>query len=358
MARDEAKRILGEVVKGGDPAGDKQATRRVVTVAELCDAYWADVTSGRLLARAGRPKKASTLLSDAGRIERHIKPLLGRAPVAAVTRHDIERLMHGIAEGKTAARNKTSKKRGLSNVRGGRGVAARTVSLLGAIMAYALDRGIRPDNPAHRVRKFAENKRERRLSDGEYALLGKALRDAEGAGFWPPAISAIRFLALTGWRSGEALGLRWAEVDVGRCTARLGDTKTGASLRPLSLAASGILRIMPRLNDHSLVFAAPRGQGTMSGFRSIWDRIARLGGLPGDITPHVLRHSYASVAADLGYSEPTIAALVGHKGRSTTSRYVHSADAVLLAAADAVARRIQELMGEAQSAELVQLDRA
>jgi integrase len=60
----------------------------------------------------------------------------------------------------------------------------------------------------------------------------------------------------------------------------------------------------------------------------------------------VLRHSFASLAADLGYSEPVIAALVGHKGRSTTSRYLHSADAVLLAAADAVADRTLELMGE------------
>jgi integrase len=65
----------------------------------------------------------------------------------------------------------------------------------------------------------------------------------------------------------------------------------------------------------------------------------------------VLRHSFASLSADLGYSEPTIAALVGHKGRSITSRYVHSADAVLLAAADAVANRTAELMGEARPSE-------
>ena len=43
-----------------------------------------------------------------------------------------------------------------------------------------------------------------------------------------------------------------------------------------------------------------------------------------------------------------IAALVGHKGRFVTSRYVHSADAVLLAAADAVAGRTAELMGEGE----------
>jgi len=39
---------------------------------------------------------------------------------------------------------------------------------------------------------------------------------------------------------------------------------------------------------------------------------------------------------------------VGHQGRSTTSRYLHSADAVLLAATDAVANRTAELMGDAR----------
>jgi hypothetical protein len=63
----------------------------------------------------------------------------------------------------------------------------------------------------------------------------------------------------------------------------------------------------------------------------------------------VLRHSFASLAGNLGYSEPTIGALVGHAGRSTTSRYVHSADAVLLAAGDAVAVRTAELMSAKSS---------
>ena len=66
------------------------------------------------------------------------------------------------------------------------------------------------------------------------------------------------------------------------------------------------------------------------------------------MTPHVLRHSFASLASDLGYSEPTIAALVGHKGNTVTSRYIHAADAVLLSAADAVAGRTAELMGDSR----------
>jgi integrase len=73
------------------------------------------------------------------------------------------------------------------------------------------------------------------------------------------------------------------------------------------------------------------------------------------VTPHTLRHSFASLAGDLGFSEPTIAALVGHKGHSITSRYVHAADAVLLAAADAVANRTAELMGEQKSGTVIPL---
>jgi integrase len=66
----------------------------------------------------------------------------------------------------------------------------------------------------------------------------------------------------------------------------------------------------------------------------MWLRISKLGDLPADITPHTLRHSFASLVADLGYSDPTIATLLGHKTHSIINRYVHSADAVLLAAAD------------------------
>src|SRR5262249_52046198 len=143
---------------------------------------------------------------------------------------------------------------------------------------------------------------------------------------------------------GEVLGLRWPELDLARRTAMLGDTKTGVSMRPLSHAASEVLRGLTRSGD--LVFAATRGTGRMLGFSKLWARIAKLGKLAADITPHTLRHSFASLANDLSYSESTIAALIGHKGHSVTSRYIHSADPVLLAAADAVANRIAELMGE------------
>ena len=173
------------------------------------------------------------------------------------------------------------------------------------------------------------------------------------------AVTCARFLAVTGWRSGEALGLRWADVDFGRRTATLATTKTGRSIRPLSHVACDALHAMPRGADDALVFPATRGDGLMVGFKKFFRRMVKLGDLPAGVTPHVLRHSFASLAADLGYSEPTIAALVGHASRSITSRYVHAADIVLLTAADAVATETASRMGDkAMAAEVISLHRA
>jgi integrase len=343
-ARQEARRLLGVVAVGGDPMLDREARRGVsMTVAELCDRWIDDSEAGRLLTRRRRPKRPTTIATDRSRITAHIRPLLGTLPVSAVTRQDVERLMHAVMAGKTRQRTKLPKAHALSNIRGGTGAASRSVSMLHAIMAYAVRLGLRADNPASGVVRPADGRRDRRLADAEYAALGIGLVTAEDDDVWMPALAAIRFLLITGWRRGEALGLRWAEVDLSRRTARLSDTKTGASMRPLAEPACAILRGMSR--DGTYVFKAPGGDAPMQGFPRIWAKVVhRISRLPGDVTPHVLRHSLASLAADLGYADSTIAGLLGHAGHSITRRYIHSADAALLTAADRVAEETIRLM--------------
>jgi integrase len=142
------------------------------------------------------------------------------------------------------------------------------------------------------------------------------------------------------------LALKRSDIDLVARTAKLTETKTGASLRPLSHAACDVLRSLTRIGE--LVFPASIGiDRPMRGFHKVWLRIASKAALAADVTPHVLRHSFASVAADLEYSELTIASLIGHKKASVTSKYAHKADAVLLQAADTVADRIAGLMGDA-----------
>jgi len=117
-------------------------------------------------------------------------------------------------------------------------------------------------------------------------------------------------------------------------------------MRPLSDVACAIISGMGRQGDCELVFPATRGGGPLAGFPKMFARIRNLGAIPRDVTPHTLRHSYASLAGDMGYSESTIAALIGHKGSTVTSRYVHAADAVLVRAADAVANETMSLLSE------------
>ena len=347
-AREEARRLLGEVAKGHDPASLKAAKRQTLTVAELCDRYLQAAERGLIIGRRGAVKKATTLSTDRSRITAQIKPLIGSFKVPSITQQDMRSFMAAVIEGKASRREPTGKLRGLSNVRGGRGAAARTMGLLGAIFTYAVQQGLRTDNPVQGIHRPADGVRHRRLSDGEYGALADGLQGVSGGrAMHPPAVAAARFLALTGWRMGEALNLRWSDLDLSRRTAVLADSKSGRSIRPLSVAAVNLLTEQPR--SSSLVFPAAKGDGTMAGFPKMFARIVAAGGLPADITPHVLRHSFASLAADLGYSDATIAQLVGHKGGGITRRYIHHADAVLLAAADAVANETANRMGDSQT---------
>ena len=62
-----------------------------------------------------------------------------------------------------------------------------------------------------------------------------------------------------------------------------------------------------------------------------------------DVTPHTLRHTFASIAGELGFSELTIAALLGHAARGVTQRYIHI-DEALMMTSDKIAEEIADLM--------------
>lgn len=355
-AREEAKRKLGHVSTGMDPAARKEEERAAITVAELCDEYLKAAESGRLITRRGVPKKETTLATDRGRIERHIKPLLGRLKARDVTRLDVEVFRDAVREGTTAVDVRT-RSRGRAIVRGGVGAATRTLGLLGAIFAFACRRGIRDDNPVYGVERNAYRRRKRFLTGEEYRSLGEAIAAYEAeAGPWP-AVAAVRLIAWTGARKGEIERLRWSEVDFERGLLRLSDTKTGQSLRPLGGPALSLLEELPRVAGSDYVFPAGRGDGHYRALPKAFARIADRAKLE-DVTLHTLRHAFASVANELGYTEPTIAAMLGHQLHSTTSRYVHHLDTVLIAAAGRVAQEIRMKMegaGAGQEARVVPL---
>jgi integrase len=70
-----------------------------------------------------------------------------------------------------------------------------------------------------------------------------------------------------------------------------------------------------------------------------------------NVTPHVLRHTFASVAGDLAFSELTIAGLLGHTARGVTQGYVHL-DTALIVAADRVSAEIRQMLDGAAANEV------
>jgi integrase len=344
QARTKAKRLFEVVASGRDPALEKRQARQnadtAATMAAFCDDYMRDAEAGVVTFR-GRPKKPSTIATDQGRVERHIKPLLGKKLVRDITRRDVEKAMHNIRLGKTAVNVKTGS-RGRAIVTGGAGTAARTVALLSSIFTHAVKQGIRADNPVRGIELRSDGRRDRVLNPDEYQRLGAALDEAEAQHSNPVAINAYRLLALTGCRRGEVSGLLKTEVDDHAQCLRLGDTKTGQQVRVVGRFAMDLLDGLDEGSDGKFVFPASRGIGHLTDAK-LFRRVCADAGLEG-VSLHTLRHSFATVALELEYSELTIAGLLGHRSHSVTSRYAHNVDRALVAAADRVSALIARRM--------------
>jgi integrase len=329
VARSEARRILAGAELGQDRAGDLARSRAEMSVAALCDLY---------LAEGCETKKPSTLATDRGRIERHIKPLLGAKRISELTRADIERFMRDVAAGKTAVDVKT-KKFGRAMVEGGRGTATRTVGLLGGILSFAVLRQMRGDNPVRGVKRYQDKKGETFLSSAELAKLGQAVAQFESEGTSPAAIAIIRLLAFTGARKSEIASLKWSDVDLQRGYLALGDSKTGAKIIPLGAPAVEVLSGVARIEGATYIFPASSGEGHFQGVEKVWRRVRVTAGFPA-LRLHDLRHSFASVGLARGDALAVIGAILGHADVKTTSRYAHLADNPVRNAANEISKSV------------------
>lgn len=340
-ARVLARKILGAAADGRDPVEEKKRERKPgITVSQVCNWYLEQAEAGRILGRKGRSIKASTLAMDRSRIETYVKPLIGKKAVQDLTADDVEEMQADIAAGKTAkpqagkVRGKKQKQLRGGIATGGNSVAARSLGMVRTIFEHARRKRLIAENPAKGARKLADQKRKVRLTLDQVRLLGKALSDAVAEGDNPTGLAIIRFIILSGFRRHEALTIQRAWLlDAGGVD--FPDTKSGAQVRPLGRAAINVLRAQRARGEGNWIFPADQGGGHFVGVRKVLGRVCKRAGLE-DVTPHVLRHTFASVAGDLGYSELTIAGLLGHASGSTTAAYVHL-DAALVTAADRVA---------------------
>jgi integrase len=210
----------------------------------------------------------------------------------------------------------------------------KTIATLAAVFEVAVEYGYVDRNPAKGKRRRLKAPRPRRvtLTRAEHvaALLDAAgALDAAGrsAAWRRPLLATLTFAGL---RIGEALGLRWRDVDLAVGRLRVQGTKTDAADRTVEL--------LPVLRDELATYAAARG------VRSREDRRVRLrpgrtdqreqlpqpgprsGGedceraadqdgiepLPVGLTPHSLRRTFASILVALGRDIAVTMRQMGH----------------------------------------------
>ncbi len=314
QARSIAQRWLLEVSQGKDPSAEKQDLRHMPTLKELADQYMKE--------HAPR-KKASSQKEDKRLWKQHILPTLGLLKVSSLDRSDIAKLHHSLQHLPTTAN--------------------RVLSVLSKALNLAELWGYRPNhsNPCLHVKKYAENKRERFLSQEEVNRLMETLDEEEQDNENPWPLHAIRLLLLTGCRLNEILTLKWEEVDFDNQCLRLRDSKTGKKPIYLSTPAIDLLKSIPQEEGNPFVICGGKEGAHLINLQKPWQRIRAKIGLEG-VRIHDLRHTFASIAASNGLSLPIIGALLGHKQTQTTARYAHLIGQPLIEASEKIGERIME----------------
>jgi integrase len=314
LARREAKRILGLVADGKDPADKKQKDRSAPTLSALADRFLEEHVEAK--------SKDRTYTEYKRLIERVVKPELGRLKIDEVRPSDIERLH--------------------LKYRATPYQANRLVALLSKMFNWSGRRGER--NPCVGIERFTEQKRRRYLSSAELARLGAALAQAEEQKLTSPyVVAAIRLLVFTGARLTEILTLRWDHVDLERGFLNLADSKTGAKTIYLNAASRNLLTALPGLDGNPFVIPGERQGKHLVNLEKPWRKIRQLAQLP-DVRLHDLRHSFASIGAGAGLGLPVIGALLGHAQAATTARYAHLASDPLQQAADLIGQMLEQAM--------------
>jgi integrase len=318
FARDEAKRLLGMIATGRDPAAERDKAKADRSLAEVLDQFMAEHV---------RPKLKPSTAEGYQRVSRlYVLPALGRYSIADVKRTDIARLHHEM-------RSKPYQ-------------ANSTLAMLSKFFGWVETHGLRPDgsNPCRHVEKYPEGRRERFLSQAELGRLGDALREAEHEKTCSPwVVAAIRILALTGARRNEILTLQWEHVSDEHECLLLPDSKTGRKTIRLNAPALAVLHEVPRLGGNPYVICGERPGRHLVNLEKPWRRIRAAAKLD-DVRLHDLRHSFASVGASGGQSLIIIGKMLGHSQPSTTARYAHLGDDPVRAASEAVGRYVASAM--------------
>jgi integrase len=316
-ARREAIALREQISAGIDPLAEKQDHQHV----ELESGSFAKFADQYMQLAATR-KRASSLRNDRQMLANIILPRLGRFQVRAITKRDVE-LLHASLKDTPYRAN-------------------RVLALISSMFSLAIGWKLATENPAHKVQRFQEDKRETWLSIEQLKRLQSALCNYPDQ----TAADAIRLLIVTGSRESEVLTAEWPMFDFARAkwTKPSHHTKQ-KKIEHVSLSTAA-LAILTRLRARKLpgqyLFPGVKG-GPRTTIRRPWMQVLREAGLaeghqvPGKrrhaitiwkplVRIHDLRHTFASYLVSSGQSLHIVGKLLGHTQAATTMRYAHLDD--------------------------------
>lgn len=329
-------------------AAAKDAQRRADTGAPVRDsrqtlATWIDEWVRDVLPHTGRRTSTVDTYGTLARV--HIRPRLGDTRLRDLRPSHVQRMLSEVGQVRAASTTR------------------QVYAVLRACLDDAVKDGLLASNPCARVARPKGTRTEIRVLQPAdvHAVLTAAADHA-----WYPVVLTI---ATTGLRRGEALALRWSDVDLdgavlhvtgtlGRTTAGLvrGEPKTGRGWRDVPMTpelvaalrtvrtgqAEDRLRMGADWAPGDWVFTTAIGTPLEPRNVSRWyGEVATSAGLS-DNGLHALRHAAASMMLAHGTPVRAVADVLGHSDVSVTlNTYTHALDGQTVAAVEGVAAMIR-----------------
>lgn len=304
-ARVEARRLLGALADGIDPAEARDHAKTVPQLSDLARQFLAEHVAVHL--------KPQTRENYRSIIELFVIPNLGHYRIDQITSKEVEALHRKMASKPFQAN--------------------RTLAVLSSFFNWTERLNLRAQrtNPAKLVKKYKERARDGSLSASDITKLHLALDLHERMAANIYSLSLIRVLLLTGARLNEIRTLKWEFVDIEAKYISLPDSKTGPRRIYLNDPAIAVLNRLPHQHGSEYVFPGTGKAGHLVNVQKPWRAIRKSAGLS-RARIHDLRHTFASQSASQGTSLAVIGKLLGHKSYQTTSRYAKVQDEALRAA--------------------------
>lgn len=282
-AREKARETLEALQMGRDPRYARTATNVATAFKEFAEGgKWT-------------PEHRINLLSA---LRVYVEPAFGRMLVTEVRRRDVAELLERIAKKHPARAN---------SVHG----------YLRAFFRSLLERDLIEESPVASVRRPAEHRsRDRVYSDAELRAIWSATDRALG---WPYG-PLVRFLLVTAQRRGQAMKMRWTDVDEARGIWTSATKEGRLHPLPLSELAAEILVACPRYDDGPYVFAL-MGARPATNIGIATDKVRAFPGAPSDFRLHDLRRTAATRMAELGVAPWVVDAILDHAAGGVTGVY-------------------------------------